>query len=381
MDNKTDLAIVAIMKNEAPYVKEWIEFHKLVGVQKFYIYDNESEDNLKEVLEPYIRQGIVEYTFFPGIAQQMPAYNDCVNKHREDVKWLAIIDADEFIVPVKTKTIMETLNEFERYPGIGINWVLYDTNGHLKKPQGGVMENFIRCRKNYKNCPHSHIKSIVQPSMVEIIPSPHYTKYLNKKTAVDENFNPITGDGNEQAFTPYASINKLRINHYWSKSYEETLAKINRGRAAADSKRKLEKCRYLIKINDYTYDYIMYRFVIRMHKNLFFRETCKWLYYKFASIFTNGKNHEYIFEDETALNKSKYCNKKWYLKTYKDVKKAKVDPIIHYLHFGWKEGRNPGPEFNTNAYLEANPDVKKANICPLFHYEKYGKKEGRKLSL
>ena len=372
---KIDLAIVAIMKNEAPYVKEWIEYHKLVGVQKFYIYDNESEDNLKDVLAQYIEQGLVEYTFFPGIKQQYPAYNDCIDKHKEDIKWLAIIDADEFIVPVKTKTILETLKDFEQHPGVGINWVVYDCNGHLKKPQGGVMENYIRCHRNYRSEPHSHIKSIVRVSKVANIPNSHYAIYKDDEKAVDENFNHIQGP-----ITSNASVKKLRINHYWSKSYEEALAKINKGRVSTGTKRDFAQCKSSINFRNYTYDYIMYRYVIKLHKDLFFRETCKWLYYKLAAIFTNGKNHEYIFEDEITLNKSKYFNKKWYLKTYKDVKKAKVDPIIHYLQFGWKEGRNPGPDFNTNAYLEANPDVKEAGICPLFHYEKYGKKERQKLS-
>ncbi len=376
-----DLAIVAIMKNEAPYVKEWIEYHKLVGVQKFYIYDNESEDNLKDVLAQYIEQGLVEYTFFPGIKQQMPAYNDCVNKHREDVKWLAIIDADEFIVPVKTKTILETLKDFEQYPGVGISWVMYDCNGHLKKPQGGIMENYVRCRRDYKSAPRSHIKSIIQPSQVVKVPHPHYAIYKDGRKAVDENFNPFAENGSSAFLMPNASVKKLRINHYWSKSYEEALAKINRGLADQEGKRKIEETRPLIEIINYTYDYIMYRYVIKLHKNLFFKETCKYLYYKLAAIFSDHENHKYIFEDLRLVFNSKYFNKKWYLKTYPDVKKAGVDVYEHYVLHGWKEGRNPGPDFNTNAYLEANPDVKKANICPLFHYEKYGKKEGRKLSL
>lgn len=66
MGKKIDLAIVTIMKNEAPYVKEWLDYHILVGVKKFYIYDNDSDDNLHDILRPYIEQGIVEYTFFPG---------------------------------------------------------------------------------------------------------------------------------------------------------------------------------------------------------------------------------------------------------------------------------------------------------------------------
>ena len=57
-----------------------------------------------------------------------------------------------------------------------------------------------------------------------------------------------------------------------------------------------------------------------------------------------------------------------------DVKKAKVDPIKHYLQFGWKEGRNPSLEFNGNEYLNKRPDVRVAGICPLVHYLKFGKK-------
>ena len=47
-----DLAIVAIMKNEAPYVKEWLDYYLAAGVNHFYIYDNESPDNMKDVLQP-----------------------------------------------------------------------------------------------------------------------------------------------------------------------------------------------------------------------------------------------------------------------------------------------------------------------------------------
>lgn len=58
------LAICAISKDEGPYLKEWVEWHLKQGVEKFYIYDNESTDCTKEILAPYIDNGIVEYTFF-----------------------------------------------------------------------------------------------------------------------------------------------------------------------------------------------------------------------------------------------------------------------------------------------------------------------------
>src|SRR5207248_10986601 len=52
------LAICAIFKNEAPYLREWIEFHRLVGVSHFYLYRNGSTDDWEPVLRPYIGDGI-----------------------------------------------------------------------------------------------------------------------------------------------------------------------------------------------------------------------------------------------------------------------------------------------------------------------------------
>ena len=64
-NNKVYLSITAVLQNEAPYIKEWIEYHRLVGVERFYIYDNESTDNVKEILKPYIDLGIVCYHYVP----------------------------------------------------------------------------------------------------------------------------------------------------------------------------------------------------------------------------------------------------------------------------------------------------------------------------
>ena len=86
----------------------------------------------------------------------------------------------------------------------------------------------------------------------------------------------------------------------------------------------------------------------------------------------SGKNKHTEYDD---IAKSKYFNKRWYLRKYTDVARKGVDPVLHYLNNGWKEGRNPGPKFDTKKYLEYNPDVRKANINPLLHYERNGKYE------
>lgn len=69
---------------------------------------------------------------------------------------------------------------------------------------------------------------------------------------------------------------------------------------------------------------------------------------------------------------------RYYNETYPDVRKAGMDPLLHYLRFGWRELRDPHALFSTSWYLQANPDVLAAGVNPLLHYIRDGAKEGRK---
>jgi len=78
------------------------------------------------------------------------------------------------------------------------------------------------------------------------------------------------------------------------------------------------------------------------------------------------------------IKNSSLFDKDFYLNTNPDVRDSGINPIMHYIKFGWKENRDPSPEFSTSWYLKTYKDVKEANINPLFHYLKYGIKESRR---
>ena len=82
-----------------------------------------------------------------------------------------------------------------------------------------------------------------------------------------------------------------------------------------------------------------------------------------------------FIRDYNLIKKSNLFDSEYYLANNEDVKNAKVDPIKHYLKFGWKEGKNPSVKFDGNEYLDKRPDVQVADICPLVHYLKFGKYE------
>lgn len=227
------LAICAIAKNEGPYFQEWIEWHRKQGVEKFYIYDNESTDGTREVLEPYIASGLVDYTYFPGQKMQLAAYDDCFERHRLEMRWLAIIDLDEFIVPIKDRSIPEFLHRMEKYPVVEINWLVYGSGGAKKQEPGGVMERFRR-HSLPEHRLNTHVKSIVDPRRVCGMIGCHEAARLSGKAA-DSHGVPLTKGFRDRK--PQQDV--IRINHYAIKSYEEFLSKRARGRARANSLRDM----------------------------------------------------------------------------------------------------------------------------------------------
>ena len=78
-----------------------------------------------------------------------------------------------------------------------------------------------------------------------------------------------------------------------------------------------------------------------------------------------------MFRNEYKIIKdSGLFDKEFYLKTYSDVRTLDIDPIKHYIKHGWKEGRNPSENFDTNIYIEKNSISKNSKNNPLVHYIK-----------
>lgn len=221
---KYKLAICAIFQNEAPYMKEWIEFHRLLGVEHFFLYNDHSEDNFMEVLEPYINQGIVNlYQCAPKVScalqyhdeMQGKAYMDCIKNNKNAIEWIIFIDLDEFVFPTKEDNLYEFLKAYNKYPALAVNWQLFGTSDLDRIPENKLMiESLIKQSKVdfYRN---RYIKSIVQPSKVVKFFNPHCFIYKHKKMAVNENFFKV-----EKYESPLIAIDKIRINHYYTRDKE-----------------------------------------------------------------------------------------------------------------------------------------------------------------
>ncbi|MDO5131806.1 MAG: glycosyltransferase family 92 protein [Eubacteriales bacterium] len=226
-------AVAVIVKNEARYIREFILFYQATGADRIYVYDNDSTDNLLEEIEPFLKDGFVIYRKWSGRVVQTAAYRDAVRRTKHNTRWLALIDADEFLFSPKGR-MPEQLKAYEDFPGIGVNWVMYGPNGHVKRPEGLVMDNYTTTQANSDALINCHIKSIVQPRKVFCINRIHFVLDKGGKFAVNEqgwiidNYCSVI-PGNGKAFTARNHRTVFRINHYNTKSLEDLKAKCARG--------------------------------------------------------------------------------------------------------------------------------------------------------
>lgn len=234
-------SVACIAKNEDLYIEEWVNFHRAVGAEQVFIYDNGSTIPIKHTLAKYIAAGVVTVIDFPGKLMQMSAYNHCLKHYGHTSKWIAFVDCDEFVVPKSKETVSEVLVEFEQYGGLAANWLFFGNSGHVKKPEGLVIENFIMA--SHKNwCLNNHTKSIVQPAKtLSVGGDPHWFSYKQPFFPVSETHARVNGSvtfGCQGCVTPGApddhfcgevSTNKIQVHHYYTKSEEEFLIRYNGG--------------------------------------------------------------------------------------------------------------------------------------------------------
>ena len=231
------LSVCSIFKDEAPYLKEWIEYHLLAGVERFYLYDNNSSDNPLELLQPYIDKGIVVYHKLDGEGKQYVAYRDAIYKYKKQTYWMAIIDLDEFILPVEKDDIKEFLKDYEKYPGVVINQQVFDSNGYKTKPNVPVIEAYTKISKEYGVILSAQIKSIFKPQEVSEIHTAHYANYKGNKLAVYPNLLEVPANTYGIVCNYLEVMSKIRLNHYYTKSEEEYLKRCNRNYANMPVKR------------------------------------------------------------------------------------------------------------------------------------------------
>lgn len=189
-----NLSICTLFNNEAPYLDEWIEYHHLLGVDHFYLYNSGSTDNYKETLLPYIQKGMVTLVEWPAphlkkdeeaiwaLSSQIPAYENALKLRAEhETKWLVFLDVNEFIVPALADSLPTILEAYGDKAGVTLCSDCYD--GGSKKHL--MIESCVRMRAP-KPQPHKEVsKTIFKPQLTKGFIWPPY------QCRFKENLSPV----------------------------------------------------------------------------------------------------------------------------------------------------------------------------------------------
>jgi len=217
------ISLVCIAKNEDNYIKEWVDYHKKLGFDNIFIYENNWVCNISDDIVIKIK--------FDGETKQIDAYNNFIKKFKQDYDWVVFVDVDEFIVLKKHKNIKDFIKEYGDVEyGIAVNWVLFGNNNHetVKNNDYSVLNRFTKRQKSV----NQHTKSFLKLKQENVLMvDPHHPNV----ELVDTNLNLVTS-----ALNPMGTIDVIQINHYFSKTKEEFEEKIKRGRADIPSKRSIK---------------------------------------------------------------------------------------------------------------------------------------------
>ena len=270
-NKKYNVTVCAIFKNESKYLKEWIEFNHIVGVEHFYLYNNNSEDDYMKVLKPYIDSNLVTLIQWEKNQAQMECYCDCISKFSSESQWIGFIDIDEFIVPKSTNSIYEFLKPFEKNRGsVKIYWKMFGTSGLIeRKEKELVTETFTVCWPKYysvgkcfyntnfnfngndhrNNCLH-HIL---------------WTEYKGKCYPPVNVFNKISIENVDKV---YGVEHPIQINHYFTKSYKEYIEKCAKGDVYFKINPHDEEYFYLHEHENISIDYSAYKYLIELKMSM-----------------------------------------------------------------------------------------------------------------
>ncbi|MHA6323489.1 glycosyltransferase family 2 protein [Roseivivax sp. CAU 1753] len=245
-EGSTGRVIVGCMKNEAPYILEWVAYHRAIGVDNFLIYTNGCEDQTAEILDRLDAMGIVEHRnndAWKGNSPQQFALNRAL---KEPVvtqsDWIIHIDVDEFInVRCGDGTLDDFFARVPEATNVAMTWRLFGHSGVTQLSDAFVIDQFDQCAPRF--CPKPHTVWGYKTMFRNIGAYQKLSCHRPNKLVEGAEAQVRWVNGSGQDMTAEALKNGwrsskksigydlLQLNHYALRSAESFLIKRQRGRA------------------------------------------------------------------------------------------------------------------------------------------------------
>ncbi len=250
--------LATAVRNEGPYLLEWIAHHKLLGFDRIIIYSNDNDDGSDALLAALRDEGLIDWrprVLKPGQKPQLSAFNGLSRELLADKEqhgnYLAWFDCDEFLILRKHQTVQELLSYYSFPDALYVNWKHFGSSGINRYSPDLTVDRFLQCSSTFVF--NTRFKSIskVDPTLFKNLlhhrPSPKNeelpvriiyaaSKPEGQVPPRDITHRSLRGHINKAPF--FHEV--CHLNHYAIRSKEEYQWKISRGNGwkANDDKSK-----------------------------------------------------------------------------------------------------------------------------------------------
>jgi Glycosyl transferase family 2 len=235
-------AVVTSVRNEGPWILEWIAFYRALNFDNIIIFHNDSDDGSDALLRELYSAGLIHLIrneVAPTVSPQKKAFNysvhllPIIHSHQ----WVCYFDADEFLWPLVPgidtveALIARILKESTTHGGLSaeevsailVHWRWFASSAQFEWSDGNVIERFLSSR------PNAHVKAIARPEAIWSMDRLHCPTFSSSAKTVDSSGYRLMAV-KEQIEPP--RYENCQLNHYFAKSFEEFALKKARGRGA-----------------------------------------------------------------------------------------------------------------------------------------------------
>ncbi|KGN45734.2 hypothetical protein Csa_005102 [Cucumis sativus] len=160
-----EMCICTMLRNQAQFLKEWVIYHAHIGVRRWFVYDNNSDDDIEDVIASIfsVKHNISRH-IWPWIKTQEAGFAHCALRARDSCKWVGFIDVDEFFYLPSGLSLLDVLRNQAKNVSVGeirVSCHSFGPSGLTQMPPQGVTVGYT-CRK----ATAERHKSIVNPEVL-----------------------------------------------------------------------------------------------------------------------------------------------------------------------------------------------------------------------
>ncbi|MDR2706549.1 MAG: glycosyltransferase family 2 protein [Planctomycetaceae bacterium] len=223
------LTLAAMVRDQEHYVREWLTYHHLAGVERFIIVLHKCVDHTESEIRrlPFFDTSIrLHHVTNDEQRAQMGAFQWMLKTYGMSTEWMLFVDSDEFFLGTAEDDLRTILSRYERFSGLAAHWLMFGASGQVVRPPMPSIKYFTE-RIPDSRFVHRGVKSAVKPREVTNILSPHL--FLTKRGTVRENFELVDPNGIWQCRDHEPVWNIIRCNHYNTRSMEDWVSRRRRG--------------------------------------------------------------------------------------------------------------------------------------------------------